>query len=63
MMSLLDSNIIDESFDKGVHLIQSYGWLVVFTAVALYFAYPFIEVIENYLSLSLILPLSFVFGL
>ena len=62
MMSLLDSNIIDESFDKGVHLIQSYGWLVVFTAVALYFAYPFIEVIEI-ISLSLILPLSFVFGL
>lgn len=47
-LCLLDnSNIIDESFEKGVDLIQSYGWLVIFTAVALYFAYPFIEVIRE----------------
>jgi len=41
---LVVSNIIDESYGKGLDLIQTYGWFVVFTAVALYFAYPYIEV-------------------
>ena len=45
-------NIIEEAFQEALKWIQAYGWFVVFTLVALYYAWPQIQAFKAQKSLN-----------
>jgi hypothetical protein len=46
------NGVVDEWIMRGVELLQAYGWYVVFSLVAFYFAQPAISEMQSRMSLS-----------
>ena len=45
-------SVVDESIIKAIEFVQYYGWYVVFTLIALYFAEPWISSARHRMSLA-----------